>query len=62
MTLFRQGIRLPPMLLVLPRIFGLVGIQPVQPVSDIFSAVIALLVTKGILDEMWQKAAEQERQ
>ena len=61
-ALLRQGICLLPVLLVLPRIFGLAGIQSAQPVSDIFSAIIAFLITKSILDEMRQKTAEQERQ
>ena len=61
-ALLRQGICLLPVLLVLPRIFGLAGIQSAQPVSDIFSAIIAFLITKSILDEMRQKTAERESQ
>lgn len=61
-ALLRQGICLLPVLLVLPRIFGLAGIQAAQPVSDIFSAIIAFLITKSILDEMRQKTAERESQ
>ncbi|WP_314640777.1 MATE family efflux transporter [Stomatobaculum longum] len=61
-ALLRQGICLLPVLLVLPRVFGLAGIQSAQPVSDIFSAIIAFLITKSILDEMRQKTAERESQ
>lgn len=60
-ALLRQGICLLPVLFILPRISGLQGIQAAQPISDIFSAAIAYLITKSILNEMQQKTAEQEK-
>lgn len=60
-ALLRQGICLLPVLFILPRISGLQGIQAAQPISDIFSATIAYLITKSILKEMQQKTAEQEK-
>lgn len=60
-ALLRQGICLLPVLFILPRISGLQGIQAAQPISDIFSAAIAYLITKSILKEMQQKTAEQEK-
>ena len=61
-ALLRQGICLIPILLVLPRLFGVRGIQAAQPLSDVFAAVIALFITRSILREMRRKTAEQERQ
>ena len=61
-ALLRQGICLIPILLVLPRLFGVRGIQAAQPLSDVFAAVIAFFITRSILREMRRKTAEQERQ
>ena len=55
----KQGICLIPILLVLPRLFGLFGIQAAQPLSDIVSALIACLITRHILKELDRKASEQ---
>lgn len=41
LTLLRQVIALIPMLLILPRIFGLNGVWGAMPVADVFSACIA---------------------
>ena len=54
-ALLRQGICLIPILLVLPPLFGLLGVQSSQPVSDVFAAVIAFLITDGILKELRAK-------
>ena len=47
----RQGLFLIPALLVLPRLYGLFGIQLAQPVSDVFSFVLTLVLARGILRE-----------
>ena len=47
----RQGLFLIPALLVLPRLYGLFGIQLAQPVSDVFSFVLTLVLARGILNE-----------
>ncbi len=60
-ALLRQGICLIPILLVLPRVLGVRGIQAAQPLSDVFSAVIAFFITRSILREMRRKTAEQEK-
>lgn len=53
----RQGLFLIPALLVLPRLFGLLGIQCAQPVSDAFSFVLTLCLCRGILREFSQLEA-----
>ena len=55
----KQGICLVPILLVLPRLTGLFGIQAAQPLSDIVSALIAFLITRHILKDLERKAAAQ---
>ncbi len=56
----RQGLCLIPVLLVLPRLLGLLGLQAAQPISDIFAALIAFLVTRSILREL-REAEEESR-
>ena len=51
-ALLRQGICLIPVLLILPPLFGLFGVQLSQPVSDVGAASIAFLITGGILKEL----------
>jgi len=54
-ALLRQGICLIPILLIFPRAFGLFGLQMSQPLSDIFAASIAFLITGGILKELKER-------
>ena len=54
-ALLRQGICLIPVLFVLPPLFGLLGVQMSQPVSDVFAAIIAFLITDKILKELKEK-------
>ena len=54
-ALLRQGICLIPILLIFPRAFGLFGLQMSQPLSDIFAALIAALITGGILKELKER-------
>ena len=51
-ALLRQGICLIPVLLILPPVFGLLGVQMSQPISDFFAAGIAFFITNGILREL----------
>ena len=57
----KSGTCLIPILLVLPRFLGLFGIQAAQPLSDIISAFIAFLIVRGLLAELSEKEAYQER-
>ncbi|MGN0970865.1 MAG: MATE family efflux transporter, partial [Aristaeellaceae bacterium] len=48
----RQGICLIPMLLILPRTLGLLGIQMAQPVADVLSLALSIAIVGGILRQM----------
>lgn len=54
----RQGLFLIPSLLILPRIFGLLGLQMSQLVSDILTTILATVIVIGVLKELYQLAAE----
>lgn len=51
----RQGIFLIPMLLLLPPLFGLTGVQIAQPVADVLALGLAILITGGTLRQLRQK-------
>ncbi|MDO4483179.1 MAG: MATE family efflux transporter [Clostridia bacterium] len=48
----RQGIFLIPMLLILPALFGLLGLQLAQPISDVLTFILSLAIVSGILREL----------
>ena len=48
----RQGLCLIPLLLVLPRVFGLIGIQCAQPIADLMTFIIAILIVRNVLKEL----------
>lgn len=48
----RQGIFLIPALLIFPRMFGLLGIQIAQPVSDLATFVLTFFIVRGILSQL----------
>ncbi|MGN0745847.1 MAG: MATE family efflux transporter [Aristaeellaceae bacterium] len=48
----RQGICLIPMLLILPRVLGLLGIQMAQPVADVMSLALSIAIVGSILRQM----------
>ena len=51
-SISRQGLFFIPAVYILPRIFGLLGIQLSQPTADIFSFFLAIVVGKRILAEL----------
>ncbi len=51
----RQGIFLIPLLLALPPLLGLTGIQIAQPISDICTLVFTLFILSGVLKELKSK-------
>ena len=51
----RQGIFLIPALLILPRVWGLLGIQIAQPVADLCTLVLCRLIVGGILRQLKAK-------
>ena len=60
-SISRQGLFFIPSILILPRIFGLVGVQISQPVSDLLSFVVALIVGRNVLLEI-KEAIKEENQ
>ena len=55
LSIARQGIFLIPALLILPRAFGLIGIQIAQPISDICSLVFTIVIISGVLRQLKDK-------
>lgn len=58
-ALGRQGLFLIPSLVVLPRIFGLLGLQMAQPIADMLTFVLATVIVVGILEELHQMKIQQ---
>lgn len=54
----RQGLFLIPSLIILPRIFGVLGLQMAQPIADMLTFVLAVAIVVGILKELRQLRAE----
>ena len=54
LSVSRQGTFLIPARIILPRVFGLLGIQMAQPVSDVFTFTLTVLIVRGILNEFNQ--------
>lgn len=54
LALARQGLFLLPLLLILPGFFGLLGIQIAQPISDLISFSLALILETGLLRQLKQ--------
>lgn len=55
----RQGLFFIPLILILPRLYGLFGVQICQTISDIFSFVLAIPLCVSVLNEMKQAQTEQ---
>ena len=51
-SISRQGLCLIPVLLIAPRLFGLLGLQMAQPVSDALSCVLTFIIIRGVLTEL----------
>ena len=57
----RQGIFLIPLVLILPPLIGLWGIQIAQPLADIIAFAISIPMTVGVLKSMNEgKRAQRE--
>lgn len=52
LSISRQGLFLIPSLIVLPRVFGLLGLQMAQPIADALTFVLALFVARGTLRQI----------
>ncbi len=55
----RQGIFFLPGTLLLPALFGLLGVQLVQPVSDVLCFALAVYLSRGFLRDLNHKLADQ---
>ena len=51
-SISRQGLCLIPVLLIAPRLFGLLGLQMAQPVSDALSCVLTFIIIRSVLTEL----------
>lgn len=49
LAMARQGIFYIPLVLILPRIFGFLGIQMCQAISDVLSMVVSVALTSGVI-------------
>lgn len=52
LAIARQGIFLIPALLTLPGMFGLLGIQIAQPISDICTLVLTIVIIRNVLKQL----------
>ena len=52
LSVARQGIFLIPALLVLPGTLGLIGIQIAQPISDVCTLVLTIVIMAGVLKQL----------
>jgi putative MATE family efflux protein len=57
----RQGLFLFPLVLTLPRIMGLLGIQAAQPLSDILSTCMMIIIMLPIVRAIKEKCAEETK-
>lgn len=48
----RQGLFFLPLIVILPRLFGLLGVQMCQPIADVFALILSLVLGIGVLREM----------
>lgn len=58
LAMSRQGLFYIPLVLVLPRIFGFLGIQMSQAVSDVLSMTVSVILTWGVLKDLSRKERE----
>lgn len=56
----RQGLFFIPAVLVLEKLFGLLGVQMAQPVSDVLSCLLAIPLACSVLRELKQKELEMQ--
>lgn len=57
----RQGLFFIPAVLILPRIFGILGVQISQPISDVFAFLITLVMGINVLRELKSLQQDQDR-
>ena len=55
LAIARQGLFFIPIILILPRQFGLLGVQMSQPISDVFATLLAIVIMVKMLKELRQE-------
>lgn len=58
LSVCRQGLILIPVLLITTHILGLLGLEIAQPISDITSSVVSVVLVASVLNEFKQKDRE----
>ncbi|MBL7575929.1 putative efflux protein, MATE family [Peptoniphilus asaccharolyticus DSM 20463] len=58
LSMLRMGLILIPIVAILPKFIGILGIQLAQPIVDIISFVCTLVVTKHLIDDLERKKEE----
>ena len=59
LALLRQGMFFVPLVYILPRTVGLLGLQISQPISDVLSFSLSLLVTLPVLRQLGQGSVQE---
>ena len=52
LAIARQGLAFIPMILILPLMFGLLGVELAQPAADIIAIIISIPITLKVLKEL----------
>lgn len=61
LAMTRQGLLYVPLILILPRFFGFLGIQMTQAVSDCLSMIVSVFLTRGVIKELNEKTLSQNK-
>ncbi len=57
----RQGIFFIPLILILPKLFGLAGVEVSQAIADVFTFFLNIILVYGVLKELKDEAALQSK-
>ena len=60
LAIARQGLFLIPILLIGTHFWGLLGIQTAQPIADLFTLLLSVIIMSGIFKELDRKEKEAE--
>jgi Na+-driven multidrug efflux pump len=61
LALARQGLFFLPLIIILPRVFGLLGIQISQPIADIFTFILTIPMVTSVLDSLKKLQQEENK-
>ncbi|MCL1854502.1 MAG: MATE family efflux transporter [Clostridia bacterium] len=60
MAASRQGLFLIPCVLILPRLFGLLGLQISQTVADVLAFLLTVVLTRSVLNDLKERQKKQD--